>query len=307
MTPERKAYMKSVSQMLATGVELLESEGKTVNSLDFKRAAFGGYRPRRQDIIVSTYPKSGTNWIMNICQEIAWDGEAEFEHVNSAIPWPDSTMKTPVATLADLSMAERSVAGLRVIKSHLEAAFVPFSKHAKYIVIVRDPKDALISAYHFENRFFDMMVGGRVPLNSFIDGFLAKRFIYINWADHTAGWWALRNRPNIMCLFFEEMKDDLPGIVQRTADFLEVTLSAEAFDKVVEKGSYRYMKKNDHKFSPPTPSDYPKQGRINMIRSGQIGESINSLTHDQRLKIDQFCCAELQRHGSDFPYSKYYQ
>ena len=252
MTPERKAYMERVGQKLATGayLELLESEGETVNSAGFKQAAFAGYKPGPQDIIVSTYPKSGTNWIMNICQEIAWHGDAEFEHINSAIPWPDSTMKTPVATLQDLSMAERSAAGLRVIKSHLEAAYVPYSERAKYIVVVRDPKDVLVSAYHFENRFFEMMVGDRVPLNSFVDGFLAKRFIYIDWADHTAGWWAIRHQPNLLFLFFEEMKADLSGTVQKTADFLGVALSAEAFGKVAEKSSYRVMKQNDHKFSP---------------------------------------------------------
>ena len=113
VTPERQAYMDSVRQKLADGlyVELLESEGELINSLEFRHSAFGDYVPTEADIIVSTWPKSGTNWMMNIAQEIAWYGEAEFEHVNSAIPWPDATIKTDIAQLSDTHMAANSQIG----------------------------------------------------------------------------------------------------------------------------------------------------------------------------------------------------
>ncbi|MEM8861472.1 MAG: sulfotransferase domain-containing protein, partial [Chloroflexota bacterium] len=153
----------------------------------------------------------------------------------------------------------------------------------------------------------EKMVGDRVPLSGFVDGFLAKRFVYTGWADHTASWWALKDRPNVLVTFFEEMKADLSSIVEQVAEFLDVYLTADQFEKVVHKASYTTMKANNHKFSPPTPPDYAEQGRISMIRSGQAGEAEHALTAEQRLAIDQYCLAELAQLKSDFPYQESYQ
>ena len=150
------------------------------------------------------------------------------------------------------------------------------------------------------------MVGDKVPLNGFVDGFLAKRFVYTGWADHTASWWMLKDRPNVLIVFFEEMKAHLNGIIQQVANLLGVTLTADQFGKVAHKASYATMKANNHKFSPPTPPDYAEQGRISMVRSGQAGEAQEALTADQQQAIDQFCKAELARLKSGFPYDTHY-
>lgn len=309
MTPERQAYIDSVRSKLANGEyrALLQSEGETVNSAKFKRAAFGDYRPTANDVIVSTYPKSGTNWTMQIAYQIAWLGQGEFDYIHEVIPWPGSIMKTPVIGLDDLSVAQASPTGMRVIKSHEEAEFVPLNANAKYIAVVRDPKDVLVSAYHFENEFFLKMVGDRVPLADFIAGFLAKEFIYISWASHTAGWWGLRQRPNVIFLFFEEMKNDPHKAIRQIAELMGITLTSGQFNTIAEKSSYAWMKANDRIFSPPTPPDYQEQGSISMVRSGKTGEAGNALTAEQRQAIDAFCQEELLALGSDFPYQNWYR
>ena len=308
LTDARRQYMNRVRDMLDAGeyVALLESEGALPNSAEFKRAAFRAYQPQPYDIIISTYPKSGTNWTMQIAQEIAWYGEAEFEHVNTAIPWPDATIKTPIAQLSDTHMRDRSPTGLRIIKSHLEAEFVPFNDEAKYISVVRDPKDVLVSSFHFENGFIRRMVGASVPLEPFIEGFLSKRFIIGVWAEHVASWWALRERDNVLVLSFEEMKRAPALAIEQIAALMGVELSAEIFAKVAHKSSYAYMKANDHKFSPPTPPDYQEQGRISMVRQGKVGAASEALSAEQRSAIDQFCLEQLRQLGSDFPYRQRY-
>lgn len=308
IAPERQRYLAKVRIMMEAGdfVALLRDEGKRPNSCTFKERAFANYQPTAQDVIVSTYPKSGTNWTMQMAQEIAWYGEAEFEHVDSAIPWPDTLSQTPIAPLSDTSMAERSPTGLRVIKSHLEAEYVPFSKEAVYISVVRDPKDVVVSTFHFENGFFERMVGGGVPLDAYVEAFLAKGFIYANWADHVASWWKLRERDNVLLLFFEAVKEEPEAAIRAIAELMGVELTAVSLAKVVHKSSYAYMKANNHKFSPPTPPDYPKQGQITMIRQGQSGESARVLSNAQQQAIDQFCADELVKLGSDFPYWEKY-
>lgn len=308
VSPARQQYMNSVRAMLDAGdyVALLESEGAMVNSAEFKRQSFGNYQPQPYDIIVSTYPKSGTNWTMQIAQEIAWHGEAEFEHVNSAIPWPDATIKTPIAHLSDMHMRDHAPTGLRVVKSHLEADFVPYTSEAKYISVVRDPKDVLVSAFHFENGFIRRMVGDGVPLDAFVEGFLSQRFVYNDWADHVASWWALRDRDNVLVLSFEAMKRDPEKVIKQVAVLMGIELSAEQFAKVAHKSSYAYMKTHDHKFSPPTPPDYQEQGRISMVRQGKVGAGGEVLSAEQRDAIDQFCIDQLANLHSTFPYQERY-
>ena len=306
--PARQKYMDSVRAMLDSGryVELLEMEGALVRSAEFKTAAFANYQPTSADVIVSTYPKSGTNWTMQIAQEIAWLGDAQFEHVDSAIPWPDATVKTPIVPLSDTTMAARCPTGLRIIKSHLEAPFIPFDSAAKYISVVRDPKDVIVSAFHFENGFMERMVGDGVPLDYYVEGFLNRRFIYNEWAEHVASWWALRHHANVLVLSYEAMREAAEHVIEQIAMLMGVALSAEQFASVVHKSSYAYMKANNHKFSPPTPPDYPEQGQIAMVREGKSGGSVGILSAEQRHAIDAFCLSQLEDLNSAFPYREQY-
>ena len=51
-----------------------------------------GYVPRREDVFVATYPKSGTNWMLQVVLQLAHGGAAEFDHVHDVVPWPDAAL-----------------------------------------------------------------------------------------------------------------------------------------------------------------------------------------------------------------------
>ena len=50
----------------------------------FKRGAFGDYRPGKQDVVIATYPKSGTTWAMQIVYQISFYGDGDLEHIDRA-------------------------------------------------------------------------------------------------------------------------------------------------------------------------------------------------------------------------------
>ena len=60
---DEEQFMAEVTALFEVGdyAKIIETWGKdTSNSDKFKAAAFEGFTPRPNDVLVSTYPKSGT-------------------------------------------------------------------------------------------------------------------------------------------------------------------------------------------------------------------------------------------------------
>lgn len=100
-----------------------------------KRRAFAGYQPTAHDVFVCTYAKSGTNWAMQIAQQIACYGAAESAHIHDLVAWPDAQLPLSIVDLRDPRPRRQAPTGLRVIKTHLESRHVPYQPAAKYLVV----------------------------------------------------------------------------------------------------------------------------------------------------------------------------
>jgi hypothetical protein len=119
------------------------------------------YVPSASDVLICSYFKSGTNWTMHMAVQIAFRGRAEFEHIHDLVPWPDTPERAQYAVpLDDDAPRLAAPTGLRVIKTHLALGRVPFSKVARYVCVVRDPKDVFVSSYHFSRA---AMLGPAMP------------------------------------------------------------------------------------------------------------------------------------------------
>jgi hypothetical protein len=274
----------------------------TSNSHDFKQKAYADYTFREKDVIVTTYPKSGTTWMKQIAVQIGYRGDGEYKHIDDVVPWPDKLVPIEGPELNDLSVLSDSPTGIHVIKSHLEAAYVPVDTGVKCICVIRDPKDTLVSVVHFENGFNKLLFNHTIPVDEWVAAFQTDRFIYQPWALLTDSWWRLRDRSNVLVMFYEDMKKDPQGCINQVAEFLQVELTEEQFNKVLEKSSFSYMKANDEKFAPPAWD----AGHVPMVRSGESGNSKELLSEEAQAQIDAFCLQELDKLSSDFPYRERY-
>lgn len=278
--------------------EVLKIGREMLGSAALKTIGFRNYAPSGRDVFVCTYSKSGTYWMLQLATQIASRGAAEFEHIHDLVPWPE----VPLPGIVQIGVPtwERSRMGMRAIKTHAEAEFIPYDAQAKYVVVIRDPKDALISGYFF----LDSISPGvaEVGLDAWTEDFIAGEVPYGWWPDHVAGFWPWRTRENVLVTTYAEMKRDLVGVVGRVAELMEVELDAGELAQVVERGGFAHMKAHQHKFRPHVPSTHPE--RVELIRKGQTGESGQLLSSAQRARVDEAMKRGLRELGCDFPYDE---
>jgi hypothetical protein len=262
--------------------------------------AFGDYRAHAGDVFACAGFKSGTTWLLQMTTQIAHRGAAEFANIHHVVPWPDCPpMLAPhLVPLGDPSPLARSPTGRRVIKTHLPFEAVPYSEDALYIGLVRDPKDACVSGYHFMR---SMLFGPAMPsIATWAEMFVQPDFAPVSWAAHLQSYWRVRDRPNVLFLTYEEMKRDSTAAIRKIAAFMGVQLAAAELAEVAHRSSFAYMKQEQQRFDPGHIVPWGSAGGY-MIRRGERGSS-GELTAEQRRRIDEACRAQLVALGSDFPY-----
>jgi hypothetical protein len=257
------------------------------------------YVPAPTDVLICSYFKSGTNWTMQMAVQVAFRGRAEFEHIHDLVPWPDIPTRMQYAVpLEDDRPRLAAPTALRVIKTHLALGTVPFSPVARYICVVRDPKDVFVSSYHFSRA---TVLGPLMPsVRHWLDAYLSPDTPLGSWAEHLASYWRVRHEPNVLFLTYEGMRGDLPGTIDRIAAFMGVALTPDERATVIERSTFDYMKKTGHKFDPPgSPWSNPRGAMMRRGERGSAGELLSAA--DQR-RTDDYWRAELKRIGCDFPY-----
>jgi Sulfotransferase domain len=296
------------TQKLGVAEKMLASVSDKREQEFIKKNPFRGYVPGAQDVFVMTYAKSGTNWMMQIVWQLIHHGKGEFDHIHNVVPWPDAKLvggpmmgnyAIPLDQATDWETApERK----RVIKTHFNWELLPYSEEARYIAVIRDPKDVFVSSYFFMK---GSGMGGAMPsVDTMYRLFLADKYMLGgSWPANTAGYWAQRHKANVLVVSFKSMKRDLEGTVRRVAGFLNVCAPDDVIREVCAKASFPYMKRIDHKFG--TFQVIPWRAPSVMMRKGDQGASGELLTPERQREMDAHCIAELKRLGSDFPYEEF--
>lgn len=177
---------------------------------EYLRSAIA-YRPRPGDLIISTYMKCGTTWMQTIVYAIFNDG----------IPPKDSRdfmLRSPWIDLLGAEAADK-MPRPGAMKTHLPFEKVPYSPHAKYINVTRNPYDCCVSFYHHMlNTQFELPYGD--GFGEFLDQFIEGKVPYGCYFRHLLSWYGHRNDANVLLMTFEDLKRDTRGSVLKVADFL---------------------------------------------------------------------------------------
>jgi aryl sulfotransferase len=216
---------------------------------------------REDDIVISTYAKSGTTWVQQIVAQLIFNGQEDIE-VAKISPWVDLRVPSKEVRLEILEAQTHR----RFMKTHLPVDALVFSDKAKYIYIGRDGRDVLWSFYNHHvtanKDWYDVLneTPGRVgpaiqpPNPSIIEYYhdWLNKDGYPIWPfwDNIRSWWETRNLPNVLLVHFENLKKDMPGEIRRIAEFIDIPIDESNWSSILKHCSFDYMKKNASKSAP---------------------------------------------------------
>ncbi len=245
-------------------------------------AGIGAYRPRPTDVVISPSGKCGTTWLQQTFHTLRTGGDMDFDDISRVVPWIETSNMLGL----DLEAPQR--AEPRGFKSHLGYDMMP--KGARYVVSLRDPKDALVSMYHFmEGWFFEP---GAVTLADFAQTWLAG-VGGPNYWSHLTSWWEQRDNPDVLLLSYENMTADQPANVRRLAAFCGFALDDALLALTLERSSLPFMLKHKDRFDDfmmrelsEAKCNLPPGSDSSKVRKGGVGGHKAELTPDLSAAMD---------------------
>ena len=254
------------------------------------------FNVRPRDVFIASFPKSGTNWLTYVVQQIAnpIPPSQEYMSVGGAIPYMESS------TLEQLE----GYPSPRYMYTHLPCHLMPHGNEqdVKYLVIARNPKDVAVSQFHFMSSFKLLDFTG--SWEEFLNLFLKGRTIYGSYFDHVLAWWKHKDDDNVLFLRYEDLKKDLKGQIGVIANFLNFNHSQEELEKIAEKCTFKAMKSNPDVSTATLEQHKDKlfKKKASLLRKGIVGDWKNHFSDEQLEKFNSWCNSHLEGTGLEFDF-----
>ncbi len=288
--------------------------------IDGKRWRVYNHRPG--DIIISTSYKAGTTWMQTIVANLLYqDGEFPAP-VSVMAPWLDMALPPLDEVAAELE----AQTGRRFIKTHLPLDGIPFFEGNRYIFVGRDGRDVFMSLWNHHTNYNDQMRGaldeferqsGRDFPTDYADiRALWKAWIGSGWYDwesdgfpywshfhHIKTWWDYRHLPNIHFVHFADLLNDPAEEIRHIAAHLGITIDEAQFPGILERITFKGMKKDFGKIMPEA-SEIWKGGGNTFMNKGTNGRWRDVLSDEEVAQYDAVVakampadCAHWLEHG----------
>jgi len=238
-------------------------------------------RPRDNDVVVATYAKSGTTWTQSILAYLQhydeFDGSMTL--INKFSPFVEFV---GVAQLPQPS---------GTYKTHIWLDDRRWNPSAKYIWVVRNPKDVCVSL------FFHIKGLGFYPepfgMKEFVDIFTSDEIICGSYFKHLDSFWKVKDEPNVLLVKFEEVKQNAREQILRVANFVggkakEMADNQTVLDDIVKGTQFDNMKGKINKDFRQMCEQMGFEKGEDFCRKGIVGDWKNHLDENMESKIDDW-------------------
>lgn len=252
--------------------------------------------PSPADIILATFPKSGSTWTSYLLHQIRSRGDSDFVDIKDEViditPGHWDPAENPFLIRQRFSPA--------TFKTHGSYSLAP--KGGKFIYIARNPRDSLWSLYKFIHDLF--AIEDWIPMTDFYRHYYVERFgsghdIGNVW-DHFLSWHPHRHDDKLLWLHYEDLLEGRPACLRAIADFMGVDLDDEQLQQLLARSDINAMRALADKINPSQSNRvgkvtlgfdtrmqrYARQMKFGKLRKGISGDGQDSLPPDILEQLD---------------------
>ncbi|KAL6610118.1 hypothetical protein ACP70R_040087 [Stipagrostis hirtigluma subsp. patula] len=266
--------------------------------------------PRADDIILATFPKCGTTWLKALAFAIANRSSHAFadhplltRHPQDVVPF----LEVPFRQIQPLSDLD-TIPSPRLLATHAPLSLLPASVTdvgCRFVYLCRDPKDVVVSLWHFENRIHDKI---SIDLSQYFHLFCEGVTVCGPIWNHYLEYWneSKARQDKVLFLKYEEMMENPVKEVKRLADFLGVPFTDTeerngVIDEVVKLCSFENLSTLEVNSSGVADriGGFPMENSA-YFRRGKVGDWVNHLSGEMAQQLDFIVNEKLKGSGLTF-------
>ncbi|XP_042483553.1 cytosolic sulfotransferase 15-like [Macadamia integrifolia] len=261
------------------------------------------------DVILVTTPKSGTTWLKALAFAILnrhrytnlSQNPLLTHNPHDLVPFFEFNLYTDnqLPNLSDLPSP-------RLFATHIPYPWLPESikiSNCKIVYLCRNPKDTLVSYWHFTNKARPEILGP-LSLEKGFELFCKGITGFGPFWDHALGYWNenLERPQKVLFLKYEELKKDIKYQVKRLAEFMGYPFTIEeerdgVIDEISRLCSFECLRSLEVNKSGKSISYFENQ---TLFRKGEVGDWVNYLTIPMVEQFDQLMEEKLCGSGLTF-------
>ncbi|CAK9175403.1 unnamed protein product [Ilex paraguariensis] len=279
-------------------------------SLQAAQQIKNNFRPLPTDVILASFPKTGTTWLKSLLYSIVNRSSKEsliLNHPHELVPSLEIQVYPHHLPSSDISADNFPPAGSGIFNTHLPYQFLADnvnSSACKVVYVTRNPKDTLNSMWHFLGK-------SKSPetkpwtLDVAVDKFCRGVVPFGPYYDHVLEYWkeSLEKPQKVYFITYEELKNDPKTQVKKLAEFLGCPFVGDdkelEVEMVVKSCSIETLKNHEVNKSNDSPSWSPVPYN-SFFRQGEVGDHKNHFKSEMIERLDAITREKF--HGSDFMY-----
>ncbi|CAL5003316.1 unnamed protein product [Urochloa decumbens] len=266
---------------------------------------------RHGDVVLTSPPKCGTTWL----KALAFATMARGTYPPARADEHPLVRLNPHDCVPFMEMLFADGEGMgkmdalpspRLMATHMHHSILPASikdsADRKIIYICREPKDMVVSTWHFARRAYPDLPFSDL-FEAFCDGTSATGPVW----DHVLGYWnASKESPEkVLFLRYEEMLRDPAANVRRLARFVGQSLSpaeeeAGVAMDIVRLCSIENLRNLDINKATASSSSSRPFPNDSYFRKGEAGDWVNHMTPDMARRLDAVMEEKLRGSGLSF-------